>query len=289
MNCTFPLRRRGLLADLGATGLSAGATAPAGAQSMPRLPLTASTTEGPYYFDAGRVRSDITEGLPGVPLELRFAVLDEAARPLPALRVDVWHCDAQGRYSGYRGQGDDRRRSTEGETFLRGSQPTDREGLAMFRTIYPGWYAGRTTHVHLKVLDGARAVLTSQCFLPDALSEFLYTQLPPYRRARLRDTLNRGDGIAVEAGGSVVGAVREEHDRYVATLRLVVDPSAAPALDRPTGPPDDRRRGPAGSRRPDEPPSWTGGHGDAPPRGAREPLPEGEARAAALVPGPMTR
>lgn len=85
---TFPLRRRGLL---GAVGLSAGASVPAVAGPTARLPLTASTTEGPYYFDARRVRSDITEGLPGVPLELRFIVLDEDARPLPDLRVDDGH------------------------------------------------------------------------------------------------------------------------------------------------------------------------------------------------------
>jgi hypothetical protein len=153
------------------------------------------------------------------------------------------------RYSGYRGQGDDRLRSTEGESFLRGSQPTDRRGLASFRAVYPGWYAGRTTHIHLKVVEGTCAVLTSQCFLPDALSEYLYTQLPSYRRERLRDTLNRGDGIALQAGGSVVGAVREEPDRCVAMLTLVVDPGRflhGPAA-RPAGRP--RRRARRTSRR----------------------------------------
>lgn len=286
---SLPLRRRGLLAALGAAGLAAGAPARATAGSATRLPLTASTTEGPYYFDARRVRSDITEGLPGVPLELRFAVLDQDARPLPGLRVDVWHCDAQGRYSGYRGQGDDRQRSTEGETFLRGSQATDGQGGAVFRTVYPGWYAGRTTHIHLKVLEGERAVLTSQCFLPDALSEFLYTQLPPYRRARLRDTLNRGDGIALEAGGSVVGAVREERDRYVAALTLVVDLSATPAIDRPPGPPEDRRGGRGGPVPSEGPPDRGERRDGPPPRGARGSILEGEARAAALVPGPASR
>jgi hypothetical protein len=77
----FSLRRRGLLTGLGAAGLCTGAVAAAAAEASgpaalasagaaTRLPLTASTTEGPYYFDAGRLRSDITEGLPGVPLEL---------------------------------------------------------------------------------------------------------------------------------------------------------------------------------------------------------------------------
>ena len=199
----------------------------------------------------------------------------------------MWHCDVQGRYSGYRGQGDDRLRSTEGESFLRGSQPTDRRGLASFRAVYPGWYAGRTTHIHLKVVEGTCAVLTSQCFLPDALSEYLYTQLPSYRRERLRDTLNRGDGIALQAGGSVVGAVREEPDRYVAMLTLVVDPSGASSMGRPPGPPDDRGGAPGGPR--GERPPRPGRPDDPSPRSAREPLPSGEARAAALVRGSASR
>ncbi len=75
-------------------------------------------------------------------------------------------------------------------------------------------------------------MLTSQFFLPDALSEFLYTQMPLYQRARLRDTLNSVDGIALKAGATVLGAVREERQRYVATLALVVDPAANPVTDQ---------------------------------------------------------
>ena len=65
------------------------------------LPLTAQTTEGPFYFDAGKVRQDITEGQPGVPVEVRFTVVDVHGRPLAGRRVDLWHCNASGVYSGY--------------------------------------------------------------------------------------------------------------------------------------------------------------------------------------------
>jgi protocatechuate 3,4-dioxygenase beta subunit len=71
------------------------------------LPLTAQTTEGPFYFDAGKVRQDITEGQPGVPVEVRFTVVDMHGRPLAGRRVDLWHCNASGVYSGYAGQVDD--------------------------------------------------------------------------------------------------------------------------------------------------------------------------------------
>ncbi|MCR6477763.1 intradiol ring-cleavage dioxygenase [Variovorax sp. ZS18.2.2] len=233
-NTQQPIGRRGLLAAVGAMGLSA--SAPPALAASRKLPLTAQTTEGPYYLDVAQMRSDITEGLDGVPLEVCFTVCNAAGKPLRNLRVDLWHCDAQGRYSGFGGQGDDRSLSFEGQTFLRGSQRTDRDGAVSFLTLYPGWYAGRTTHIHFKVLSGTRAVLTSQFFLPDALSEFLYTQVSGYKRARLRDTLNSADGIALRAGDTVLGAVREGHRRYVATLAVVVDPAADPVADRPSPP-----------------------------------------------------
>ncbi|KQX30240.1 intradiol ring-cleavage dioxygenase [Variovorax sp. Root434] len=267
----LPLGRRGLLAALGAAGLSASARPAPAAQR--RLPLTAQTTEGPYYLDLALDRRDITEGLEGVPLDVRFTVCDTAGRPLPKLRVDLWHCDMQGRYSGFGEQGDDRAQSFEGKTFLRGSQRTDRAGIVSFGTVYPGWYAGRTTHIHFKVINGARAVLTSQFFLPDALSEFLYTQMPLYQRARMRDTLNSVDGIALKAGGTVLGAVREERQRYVATLALVVDPAAVPVIDRPPRPGGLPPGGPF--------------PGSTPLSGARPPRPralEGSARIRAMVP-----
>lgn len=263
-------RRRHLLAAaLGGAGLvTLSRTAPAGAQTPSRsitLPLTAQTTEGPFYFDAGKYRQDITEGQRGVPLDVRFTVVDAHGRPLAGKRVDLWHCNAAGVYSGYAGQFDDHDQpvSTKGQTFLRGSQQAGADGVAVFRTIYPGWYEGRATHLHMKVIDGNRAMLTTQCFLPDALSEYLYTQLPAYRRRHVRETLNSNDGIALRAGDTVLGAVREAKDRYIATLTLVIDPAvAAPRESLPPGPP------------PDAPPG----------QGAHTKI-DGDARVTAIVPG----
>jgi protocatechuate 3,4-dioxygenase beta subunit len=250
------LDRRSVLA-LGAGGAaSLGLTACARAQETPapsaqRLVLTAQATEGPFYFDPRLERADITEGLAGVPLDVRFAVVDETGAPLQNARVDIWHCNAAGIYSGYAGQGDDRQTSALGKTFLRGHHPTDAQGLVTFRTVYPGWYRGRTTHIHFKVRNGETSVLTSQFFLPDALSEFLYENLADYKRSAVRDTLNSTDGIALQAGATVIGHVREEKDRYVAFLNIAVDRNAEPRSDRrPDGPPPDRAglppRGPEG-------------------------------------------
>lgn len=239
---TIPIssRRALLVGGASAVGaaLAAGTarTAHAAAPGANRLGLTAETTEGPYYFDARQVRRDITEGHVGVPVTVRFAVQQPNGHPWPGARVDIWHCNAQGIYSGYARQGDDHATSAEGKTFLRGTQTTDKSGIAAFDSIYPGWYEGRTTHIHFKVLNGSAAVLTSQFFLPDALSEFLYTQLPDYKRASLRDTLNSNDGIAIQAGDTVVGSVREAAGRYVISLAVVADPSARPVMDRPPVP-----------------------------------------------------
>ncbi|MDD0811959.1 intradiol ring-cleavage dioxygenase [Curvibacter sp. RS43] len=235
---------RGPVRHQAAPSAAAAAAPPKIVQREPALVprLTAGTTEGPYYSGPGPVRSDISEGLPGVPLEVRFVVVDQTALPFAGALVDLWHCDARGVYSGYAGQGDQGDVDTRGRSFLRGRQATDRNGVAAFRTIYPGWYPGRTTHLHFKIWNAENTVLTSQFFLPDALSEYLYTQLDDYRRGRLRDTLNSTDGIALQVGNSLLGSVREEREQYVVTLAVAVDRSARPAPELP--PPDAGARPP---------------------------------------------
>lgn len=268
-------RRRLLTAGAAAVGALGTARAQAtGAPAATPLALTAQTTEGPYYMADTPLRADITEGLPGVPLEVRLTVRDQAGTALPGCRVDIWQCDSLGLYSGYAGQGDSKSVSEVGKTYLRGAQIANALGEVRFRSIYPGWYAGRTTHIHFKVIHQGRAVVTSQFFLPDAVNEFLYTQIPEYQRAQLRGVLNSTDGIAVRAGGSVMGAVHEEPEHYVAQLSVVVDPQANPPVHRP---------GPGSG----PPPGATGRGGPPPGFGGVPalPAPEGAARIRALVPG----
>lgn len=290
-------RRRALLAGsagLGGLALTAcgvggqsqlGSAAAADCLQPAKPDLTPQTTEGPYYFDAGKVRADITEGMPGIPIEVVFNVVDPTGMPLADTRVDIWHCNAAGVYSGYAGQGEDRQTDASGETFLRGTQRTDARGQVRFQSIYPGWYRGRTTHIHFKVFNGDTAVLTCQFFVPDALSEYLYTHVDDYKRAELRDMLNSEDGIALQAGVLTHGNVRQDAERYVIELNVAVDPAATPTVDRPGagGPPGSG--GPGG--RPDGPPPGEGGPGG---RGGPPPMQAaltGEARVEAMVPKPM--
>ncbi len=284
---TNPARRR-LLTLAGAAPLVLGATSacsePAAVSAGKVCRLTPQVTQGPYWFDPKLNRADVTEGRPGVPVRVAVTVVDGGCRPIQGARVDLWHCDAAGIYSGYEGQGDDHRTGAKGATFLRGAQVTDAEGRAAFRSIWPGWYEGRTPHMHLKVFLDARTVLTSQLFVPDALSEWLYENVPAYRRPRRRDTFNRQDGIALQGGEAMVAAVRELKDGYDLALTLGVDP-AADWKDQGFGPGGviGGPMGPPPGSFPDGPPPGPppeGGFG--PPR--REAL-TGEARLKAIVPG----
>ena len=229
--------------------------------------LTPAVTEGPYYVDPGLVRSDITEGRAGVPTRLRMQVVDASCAPVEGARVDIWHCDAQGVYSGF-GGGEAGQESAEGETFLRGTQFADARGVVEFATIYPGWYRRRTTHVHFKVFLDARTVLTGQVFFPDALSEWLYENAPAYAREGTRDTLNADDGIAAQATRASYATIAEGDAAYLAQLVVGVDPGAA-AQAGASG---------LGGGRPPGPPPGGGGPGEGTARDAT-------ARVRALLPG----
>ena len=201
------LRRRDALVVLG--GLAAGAawslacgskesggktkaaTAPA-APSTASCVLTPQSTEGPYYLPDHLRRRDVTGGRPGLPLVLRLSVQDaDTCKPIKGAIVEIWHSDAGGVYSGI----DDRRR------FLRGYQKSDGRGRVRFQTIYPGWYPGRTPHIHVKVRAGGEDVHTGQLFFPDAVSAAVYRRRP-YRSRGPADTRNGDDAIYAEAGGA---------------------------------------------------------------------------------------
>jgi len=185
--------------------------------------IAPEVTEGPFYFDPKLERADVTEGKKGVSLNVRLQIVDASCRPLAGARVDIWHCDAQGAYSGYPGQGDGQDVDTSGQSFLRGWQMTDDSGIVSFTTIYPGWYRGRTTHIHFKVFPNDNSVMTGQLFFPDSLSEQIFTTVAPYNdRPGKRDTSNARDGIARRAGPLSQAALREVADAYQALLVVAV-------------------------------------------------------------------
>lgn len=144
---------------------------------------TAEETEGPFYFDVDKIRSDIREDREGVPLRLGVRVRDASdCTPIHDAVVDVWHCDAEGSYS------------EEPETYCRGAQVTNREGIAEFTTVYPGWYPGRTVHIHGKVHLDSRTVLTTQFYFDDEVSASVFVE-DPYPGESNRDGYNDTDGL----------------------------------------------------------------------------------------------
>jgi protocatechuate 3,4-dioxygenase beta subunit len=174
--------------------------------------LASEQTEGPYYVDDAQNRRNVTDGRPGVPLTLRLTVVNASnCRPIKGAAVEIWHCDAEGVYSGTSQQG------TEDERFLRGVQRTDAKGLAIFRTIYPGWYQGRTVHVHAMVHLGGNVVHTGQLYFSDTVTDVVYRR-SPYNGRPNRSPRNAGDPIyrnggrrstlkLVKAGSAYTGSI----------------------------------------------------------------------------------
>jgi protocatechuate 3,4-dioxygenase beta subunit len=111
--------------------------------------------------------------------------------------VEIWHCDATGEYSGFDGAGH-ARSSTR---YLRGHQKTDAAGRARFLTVFPGWYAGRTPHIHLKVHVGGSVVHTGQAFFNEKTTADVYRKAP-YKTHGQPDTRHAADMIYRQAGGS---------------------------------------------------------------------------------------
>ena len=148
--------------------------------------ITPEETEGPFYFDVNSVRRDVREDRTGNTLRLGLRVVDPSCDPIPDAVVEIWHCDAAGVYSGFD--------SGAGETFLRGAQVTDTNGIAEFLTVYPGWYRGRTVHIHAKVHLDNRTALTTQLFFDDDFTATIFSQ-SPYPGNGDRDVFNNDDGI----------------------------------------------------------------------------------------------
>jgi protocatechuate 3,4-dioxygenase beta subunit len=176
--------------------------------------LTPEQTEGPYYLDNDLVRSNIVDGHPGTPLRLELLVENAACDALAGAAVDIWHCDAAGTYSGF-GAG------ASSRTFLRGTQIADAAGKVVFETIYPGWYVGRATHIHVKVHTGGREVHTGQLYFDDALNTAVY-EAAPYSAKTGNRVLNAADGIYRNGGAASLLAVSAAGAGYVGRKTLVV-------------------------------------------------------------------
>jgi protocatechuate 3,4-dioxygenase beta subunit len=213
------LSRREMLSLIGTAGAASvfgtlAANQAYGATCIEALP---EEMEGPLFVEEVLNRSDVridpSDGSvsKGVPVKFSLQVYDLSGGgcpPLKGVHVDIWSCDTEGNYS------DEARLKTQGKKFLRGYQVTDSKGMVQFTSIYPGWYTGRTAHIHvsLRTFSGPRTFVpplpkgccthtpteqqkyVSQLYFPEPITEDVY-KLPPYNRHTGRDTTNATDGI----------------------------------------------------------------------------------------------
>jgi len=206
------------------------------AAADPSCVVRPELTEGPYFVDErlnrSDIRSDPTTGdvRPGVPLALTFAVsrIDGGSCvPLEGALVDVWQCDASGIYSDVRDAGFD----TTGQEFLRGYQVTAADGSASFVTIYPGWYRGRTVHIHFKIRTDPDSTsgleFTSQLFFDDELTDVVYVQ-QPYASRGDRTIRNTDDTIYQQGGDQLLlSPAADGSGGYVATFVIGIEASGS--------------------------------------------------------------
>jgi protocatechuate 3,4-dioxygenase beta subunit len=209
--------------------------ASAAAAAKTCLRLMPEQEEGPFYVDLGKVRANIVEGQDGVPLDLRVRVVDhERCVPVANAAVDIWQCNAYGVYS------DESSENTVGQTYLRGIQFTDSEGWAELKTIYPGHYAGRATHIHVKVhiggkrtkktYQGGHVCHTGQMLFDESVTDAVYAT-SPYSSSTITRVPNSQDRVYSQQGGrrSMPKLSGSVNSGYTAKIALGVDPESTPA------------------------------------------------------------
>ncbi|MEN0056011.1 MAG: intradiol ring-cleavage dioxygenase [Mucilaginibacter sp.] len=158
--------------------------------------------EGPFPYASGEInnplnRTEVTGGQTGVPLSVSFVVVNtnNNCNVVAGARVDIWHCNKDGYYSGYGNQpGALGTKSYIGETWLRGYQLTDTSGVAKFTSIYPGWYSGRATHIHMEIFVNNVLKKTTQMAFPETISDAVHVSTL-YASHGVNPTRNASDHV----------------------------------------------------------------------------------------------
>lgn len=262
-----------LLPDIGA-GAAPTPDAPLATPDWDAVPAcTPSATDrqgqGPFFVhdeerddDASLFRQDIRgqynpAAEPGMDMHLHLRVLDATgtqcnAAPLAGLEVYVWHCDAQGFYSGFGNPGEQnpdqpyRNRPSQNALynnarFCRGAGLSNADGVVSFRSVFPGWYNGRDIHIHVMVLKrgsvsrgrtwyrGGDHLFTTQLYFDPALTDQVHRSREPYRR-RTALPAYAGSILADERGNSGLRmrAVMEP-GHVTAQMQLLLDPGQSRA------------------------------------------------------------
>ena len=154
--------------------------------------VTPTETVGPYPSLTDLFRSDIRDGKAGTQLTLTVKVVNANAScaPVPNANVEIWHVDAAGNYSQYGSQ--------TAQTYLRGIQTTNSNGEVTFTTIYPGWYQGRATHIHLEVTINGTSRKVTQIAFPESVNDNVH-RTGVYAPRGTNPVANSSDGIFADS------------------------------------------------------------------------------------------
>jgi protocatechuate 3,4-dioxygenase beta subunit len=176
--------------------------------------VTPTETVGPYPSLVDLFRSDIREGKSGTLLTLTIRVVNAASAcaAVSGANVEIWHVDAAGNYSQYGTQ--------TAQTYLRGIQTTNSNGEVTFTTIYPGWYQGRATHIHVEVTMGGRSVKVTQIAFPETVNNAVHAS-GVYASRGTNPISNQSDGIFSDSLSSeIVTPTGSATGGYAATFQV---------------------------------------------------------------------
>ena len=178
--------------------------------------VTPTETAGPFPSLTDLFRSDIREGRTGTLLTLTVKVVNvnTSCAPVANANVEVWHCDSAGNYSQYGSQ--------TAQTYLRGIQTTNANGEVTFTTIYPGWYQGRATHIHLEVTTNGVSRKVTQIAFPESVNATVY-RAGVYASKGTNPTANAADGIFADSLASeLVTPTGDVANGFVANCQVAV-------------------------------------------------------------------
>jgi protocatechuate 3,4-dioxygenase beta subunit len=178
--------------------------------------VTPSETVGPFPSLTDLIRSDIREGKAGATLTLTITVVNtsNSCSPVANANVEIWQCDASGNYSQYGTQ--------TAQTYLRGIQTTNSDGQVRFTTIYPGWYQGRATHIHVEVVRNGVSSKVTQVAFPESVNAAVYAT-GVYASRGSNPTTNARDGIFADSLDSELATVSgDAGSGYTATFRVAI-------------------------------------------------------------------
>jgi len=198
----------------GASTGTAGGTTGGTASTNGTCAVTPTETVGPYPSLTDMFRMDIREGKQGTLLTLTVKVVNasSACTPVAGANVEIWHVDAAGDYSQYGTQ--------RAATFLRGIQTTNANGEVVFTTIYPGWYQGRATHIHVEVSLDGRSRKVTQIAFPEGVNDAVHRS-GVYASRGTNPIANASDGIFADSLASeIVTPTGSASAGYAATFQV---------------------------------------------------------------------